>query len=731
MSASVVSNVSAQKASNADDSTTAAKLKETWENRRQAFRDNLFARDSGPHKHSFISWALKTGQPDKGIVQDWLRRVNEREKDVDMYIISLVRVLYLLRAESKRDNSSLDAQKAICDSLNTFPYWPCRDFQTLENDNLCFWSENHILMTLGSAHLVRQFNATNKTRASMQLPNPTNTLAAGSGANAGTDRGSIVPAPYNVDPATVEMEQMLLLSYLKAHADSEMMFEVLSHVYIPYTISSLLNLIDFSENEAIREAARKWLSVALRHVLLGTTDAGVATLTASARAFKRTREDYTGHNINSLIYFLTGLNIDTLDGGIPGSSQVTDFLLTTKWCPTPEDISSHMFEGALTLRASPAIESIRQMFSGVSEAERIPFYWSAGLVLHPEFTKDTKAYQHRKMLNKNDFIKGIAWVPGMLASGLVRAYGPLSRGQSYCNITLNIYKRHGGLCLSSFEKFNEGNCAFQQLPWCANIGGAGVWTQTGEGSGSALNNAFTNTYNPCIRQRGPLCIIGHKAPPSMAYGPVTGFLFSYTAKLYWPAHLFDESYVLTRRPNPAEAWFQFNEATQNSAVACWRIARRGSCFIGVYCTGRTFTLTNPDDVLAGKVKEHITINCNDRKHAWVVLVGTANEYANREGKAPKTKSNSPQKTAVSDGATSNPMTNNLRDHIPSPTAETSPALKSISSTQPTTSIAQKLKPLDAFKQRCLSLRINLGEAKDGRFDVTVEDSIDGNMSLRG
>jgi len=698
-----------------------------WKNgflqRKKAFLSaNINAEGKVAWKHTFISHALKTGVVDEGVLNDMIRRVVEREKDVDFFIISLVRLLYVMHhSEVKPSAASQIKLDQLASALLNFPYWPSRDWHEMENNHLCFWSENHIVMTLGSAHLMRQWR---RRQTHSKTRHGSNTNASGGAASPGAADGAAA-SPMHAGGAEVgatssvladmgdSLEEALLLSYLTAHAATEMMFEVLSHVYIPYTVSALMNLVDFSENEQIREAANKWLCVAVKHVLLGTTDSGVVTLTASARGFARTRTDCTGHNINNLVYLLSGAGVDAS----PEPSQVTDFLLTTSWVPTAKVMSFHMLQGRLTVRASPTLESIRTMFADVPENERVPFYWSAGLLLHPNFTRETKEYQHRKRLGKNDTLFFLKWVPGIAARGLVHAYGPFSRGQTYCGLTLNIYKRHGGLCLSSFERYNQGNVSFQQLPWCANIGGASVWTQTGDGN---MKSAFTNTHNPCIRQRGPICTIEHNVPKGMSRGPITGMILKYTARLYWPVHKFDQgtSRVYTRYTNDKmqQSWLQFAEAHQDSTVPCWRIARRGVCFIGVYCSHATIAEIDPMlvDSIASTATEHIAIACHARKHTWVVVVGTVDEYLDYDVKPMRSSSTAGKSK---DGTDTDKKAGALSKTLAAPESTASPT-------------AVKLAPLDAFAQRCLSMRITqAGEAMGGG-DVEVEDEVEGIVSGR-
>jgi hypothetical protein len=110
----------------------------------------------------------------------------------------------------------------------------------------------------------------------------------------------------------------------------------MSHVYLPYTISALLNVIDFSKIETPKSAptrttriksSQSWenpnisfvysyiqselcdlasvvLNSIVKQVLLCTTDTGIVSFTASCRTNPELRLRPYGHNINQLIRFI-------------------------------------------------------------------------------------------------------------------------------------------------------------------------------------------------------------------------------------------------------------------------------------------------------------------------------------------------------------------------------------------------------------------------------------------
>jgi hypothetical protein len=111
----------------------------------------------------------------------------------------------------------------------------------------------------------------------------------------------------------------------------------MSHVYLPYTISALLNVLDFSKIETpisaptgttkmkpsqswenpkvsfvfsyiqseLRDLASVVLNSIIKQVLLCTTDTGIVSFTASCRTDPAHRQRPYGHNINQLIRLIT------------------------------------------------------------------------------------------------------------------------------------------------------------------------------------------------------------------------------------------------------------------------------------------------------------------------------------------------------------------------------------------------------------------------------------------
>lgn len=500
-----------------------------------------------------------------------LNNIQSRKSEPDMHIIKIIRLLYL---SNNNDINNIDdsTKNRIITTLRDFPYWSHLNEES-PND-VIFWSENHIIMMLSSAHLMKQY---------LYFHDAT------------------ISKSKNKDTFLTQhhiLEEKLLKLYLEGHCKMAGMYECLSHVYLPYTISALLNLYDFSIDDYIKTLASKILNIIVHQILLCTTEEGIATLSASSRSFHRTRTRIRGHNINELIYLYTGKGVD----GHSDSCQLTDFLLTTNWVPDESTLHAYLFKGFIQMSVSHEIEDIRGAYCNpdVDSLECIPFYWSAGLLYHPDFIKDTKRYMKIKRLGHRKNLWPLRFIPSVLVSSISKSFSHLTSGQCYLGVTLNVYKNRN-TCLSSYEKFQVNSASFQQLSWIANIEGIPIWSMSGRGSEGVAGFAMNSTYNPYCSQKGKLLVVSYY-PPLKYRNEII--------RLFWPSPLFDK------------------EKRENE----WWVGQKKGSFVGIFCTKPTLLQTNEskDAVLETlyESKTKIPRRCYDKGGgmSWVVIVGSNDEY---------------------------------------------------------------------------------------------------------
>jgi hypothetical protein len=292
-------------------------------------------------------------------------------------------------------------------------------------------------------------------------------------------------------------------------------YEVNSSVYLPYTLAALFNLYDFAVDTEIKSWALQIIDRIVYHVSLCTTKNGVSNLVAAGRAFLRTRLRTHDHNINQLTNLLNGgVSPDNMK-----CSALTDHLLTTTWRPnfTALERAQRLDGDHEPLVLSHATGATRQLYAdanveGVPELELVPFYWSAGLITHPDFVKDTKRYQKLKNMTNNESLAALSYMFATPLASIMKDWCTVSMGQAYTGFELKVYKRWAhNLCLSSFIDYNRHKSSFQQLPWMANIAGVGVWAQSGAGSEGFLKFGMTNTHNPVVAQNSNILVATYAA----------------------------------------------------------------------------------------------------------------------------------------------------------------------------------------------------------------------------
>ena len=304
------------------------------------------------NKHCFLQIAKWGSVIVDDVLESYFDSVRAQEDFVDFKLCILVRILFFKFTDENADANN--KQQQIKDLLLNFPFWPPfftkgKDFQ----NSFGFWSENHALMFLSSAHLYAQIV---------------------------TDMPVEKRNEFNI--AT-----HLLRSYLRIHVGDNNndplrgFYEVFAHVYNNYTFCALLNLYDFSEDPEIKQNAKLLADRLTNQIALATSDQGVTTLTASARTFERVRTQTWGQTINQMTLILTGISVDGFN-----PTAVTGFLLTSSYEPNEEKLLGYV-KNRISLRGVPlnhATSETDDIYSCIAtEKEKMPFLWYAAFYCFP------------------------------------------------------------------------------------------------------------------------------------------------------------------------------------------------------------------------------------------------------------------------------------------------------------------------------------------------------------
>jgi hypothetical protein len=341
-------------------------------------------------KHGFLTKLKHGNTVDLKRLNELCSVVTRHGHKSDFNVIILIRFLYLqLQDSSPHLNPHREqVERALAD----FSFWTGDteiDSRRMAMEKTIFWSENHTFMYLSSAYLFHQ-----------HLIDSSSPLLATSCVNY-SDRDR-------------------LLIYLESHCHPKFngVYEVLSCTYLPWTICALLNLFDFAKEPKIRDLSRLLLDNIITTFCLVSTRDGICNLTASTRQYLDLRTKTWGHNINQLMFLITGKTTDPL---CPKPSPLGDFLATSFSYLPPEDILERYFEfhGSIEKKKMNHLtKETREVYReargerSVEILELTPFYWSAGLITHPKYVNETLDYIEKYNLSKNPGISALTYLPG-------------------------------------------------------------------------------------------------------------------------------------------------------------------------------------------------------------------------------------------------------------------------------------------------------------------------------
>jgi hypothetical protein len=368
----------------------------------------------------------------------------------------------------------------------------------------------------------------------------------------------------------------------------------------------------YNDAKTIREYARKMLHT-IAYRLLQVTDPLTGSFTLSATGRLENDEQYTrlhGFDLSCLI--------KAMNGGVGPDAwyepnYLTGALTTTHWVPTDslfdvlhsrgsiavhemvthrtEDTDTDIYHRLLAERAC-------YVHAHLTEEDIVPFYWSAGLLVHPKFVSraikfmednhildhpDLTMHQllaaafrrglavadieHALMHSAQDFFSKHPNLLKVLASNLylplrillepiwlvndsrtfnskvidmcehiANHFGHWTNGQTHTNLSLSVYKQPG-LVVSSFQRCNEGLASCEQSPWMVNMRGIPVFSRSGPGSTLFHTQCCVNFNSPSIQQRGDMLLVSYVSNATYYKVEESGPL---KIHLFWPFSLFDD-----------------------------------------------------------------------------------------------------------------------------------------------------------------------------------------------
>lgn len=446
-----------------------------YEDRRAAYIDNALLSSSG----NIISLEAYRNLPITQSYLDDVYNVMFTKPTIDFDLVRLIRVLFL--TDGTYDNQILEA-------IDTLPFW-VNNYDTTRG----YWSENHMIMWMSSDWLLHE------------------------------SYGKEIDS---------NLEQRLK-HYLKLKIQYGY-YEFFSGIYMPYSLSGLLNLADFTQDSEIKENARLAALRLLSDLLLVTNNQGVF-YPAAGRSSHRNYTNPYSHNTFHLIYLLTGY------GQAPsGVSHGGSFLSTSSI-----DVSSvinnftNYVDTVYTLK--PSLDSVRIVHDSLAYVDRMMMQWSSGCYFHPDFSLETATLlTDSNMWNHVDFtdFNFVSSLEPTFIESLSSSFSSITKSTVLTGVELAIFKNNN-VGMASTQDYWKGKLGYNQIPFAATVGNTATLTISGDFTTEWANitKANRNDHLPYIKQKSNVGLVMYRGKEKVS-------LFGETipdVMLQWYEDDFDET----------------------------------------------------------------------------------------------------------------------------------------------------------------------------------------------
>jgi len=399
---------------------------DTYHIYQQEYQNYLLESKRGD-KHGFLVEALLEGTLNGDILEKKLKPLRKRNGTADFQLVEVIRVLYFPKVDQ-------EVKDMINEVLIDFPFWLSK-WNDGDSD-LVYWSENHMICHISSSYLYCQY------------------------------QGGVCD------------EEDLLFHYLETKLKFGF-YEALSPVYLPITLSALLNLVEFSQDDQIQRMSHELVDKIFTDLCYFSLPRNGSLLSCAGRTYPSYRHSPLKKNIHQAMRLLIrSENVSTL----PKASRLGDFMASgTRYSPQyiPPDATNPTLPQCIeNMTMSHSLRGEDGALD-VHYSERFyPFLMSAGLYLHPAaLEKILGVLSSTNLWNHSHFriLKVASYIfcclpfffPWVL-NCLLMPFNNITCGSSLTDITASVY-RTKSVVLSSFQNYNAGQTGFQQTPWMVNI----------------------------------------------------------------------------------------------------------------------------------------------------------------------------------------------------------------------------------------------------------------------
>lgn len=448
-----------------------------FEIRRNAYIENGL---NHLNSNSIIFQAYKNTPIEATLLNEILNNIASNTT-ADFDIVKLIRILFLSNGEY--DN-------LILPILEPIPFWLTKDEKLR-----VYWSENHMIMWMSSNWLLHE-------KYGKQVDDSLNSQ---------------------------------LKHLLKLKVDYGF-YEFFSSVYLPYSLSGLLNLADFAQDAEIKHLATQAAQKLLKDILLLTNNQGVFFPAAGRNYYNKYTTPFN-QNHNNLIFLLTGM------GEVPTSVSHSGSFLATSSIDVTSVISSwtSVLNSNFTVGHS-LLDGVNTINKNIPLLSKVIFQWSSGAYFDPEVALSTATILNEYNLwNHDEFkdFKDFKGLPLAIAPTLARIASSISKSSGIYNPNITIFKNNS-VTLSSVQDFWKGKNGYQQFPVVANTGTSAVFPISGKVAEDLENRSelHANTHLPYVKQTDNIALVMYRPEKGLAlFGYIDNKL---DIALKWDANVFDE-----------------------------------------------------------------------------------------------------------------------------------------------------------------------------------------------
>lgn len=496
-----------------------------YENRREAYIDDAFLNLSG----NIISLEAYRDLPITQIYLDAIYDVMFTKPTIDFDLVKLVRVLFLT-------DETYDTQ--ILNAIDTLPFW-VNNYDTTRG----YWSENHMIMWMSTHWLLHESYG------------------------------------KEIDASLYQR----LNHYLDLKAQYGY-YEFFSGIYMPYSLSGLLNLYDFVQDPILKEKARIAALRLLSDLLLVTNNQGVFYPAAGRSSHANYTNPYSQNHFH-LIYLLTGY------GDVPSGVSHGGSFLSTSTIDVSSVVESFSNEVDTIVKIGHSLDSVRIIHDSLEYVDRMMIQWSSGCYFHPDFALETATLiTDSNMWNHVDFTD-FSIVGGLdlsLVETLAQSFRSISESTVLTGVDVAVFKNNN-VGMSSTLDYWKGNLGYNQIPFAATVGKTAVLTISGAFTTdwASISNANRNDHLPYIAQKSNVGLVMYRGKEKVS--------------------LFGETI-----PDVMLQWYE-DDFDETSEDGYWIFGRQDNNFVAVrrHC----------QDTREG------TYTCDERAgQTWVFIVGNENMY---------------------------------------------------------------------------------------------------------